>query len=263
MSRVLREIKPQNISVPWTGLDVLLFLAVWLLPLFASVAIAYIASQPQTQATAVDQKDHGHPIAQLIEQGKNSPIVFLVVFLSAVVVAPLVEEFLFRMLFQGWLEAKLKQLQIRYASSIAIVVVSCLFAAIHMNNHGAIDVQALLKGLAISGVFSLAVFMAGIIYLIQIRNVRIADYLFCAERLIRPGFFTCAGYCLLAIVFCLALNAALATNYPGTNVAPVPIFFFSLALGILYNRTQKLSDCILLHASLNGISLMLVWFGAG
>jgi len=252
-------------SVPWTGFDVLLFLALWLAPLLAGVATAYVASlnQPQVQAAAEDAKDHGHLIAQLVAQSKNSLVVFLTAFLAVVVVAPIIEEFLFRMLFQGWLEAKFKQLQIPYASGIAIVIVSLCFAAIHMNNHGAIDAQKLLTGLVVSCIFSLLVFVAGIVYLTQIRNVQIADYLLGMGRLFRPGLFTCTGYCLLAILLCFALNFALTQTFPGTNVAPIPIFFFSLALGILYSRTQNLSYCILLHACLNGISLTLLWFGAG
>ena len=252
-------------SVPWTGFDVLLFLAIWLAPLLAGVAAASIASSDQTQVQVATEEtqDHGHPIAQLVAQSKNSLVVFLIAFLAVVIVAPIIEEFLFRMLFQGWLEVKFKQLQIPYASGIAIVIVSLCFAAIHMNNHGAIDVQKLLTGLVVSCIFSLSVFTAGLIYLTQIRNVRIADYLLGTERFLRSRFFTYAGYCLLAIVLCFALNFALTQTFPGMNVAPIPIFFFSLVLGILYSRTQNLSYCILLHACLNGISLTLLWFGAG
>ena len=258
---MLQEIEFKQPSVPWTGFDVLLLLAVWFAPLFASVAAISIASlsQPQIEATAVEKQDHKHPIAQLIEQSKKSPVVFLIVFLSAVVVAPIIEEFLFRMLFQGWLEVKFKQLQLPCASGVAIVVVSIFFAVIHMSNHAAIDASALLNGLVVTMFFSLTVFAAGVIYLTQIRSVRIADYLIVPVRSVRPRFFICVGCCLLVIVFCLALNACLTLNFPGTNVAPVSIFFFSLALGILYSRTQNLSYCILLHACLNGISLTVLW----
>jgi len=261
-------------SVPWTGFDALLFLAIWLAPLIAGVASVSIASltQPPVEATvevatveavAVDTQDHGHPVAQLIEQNRNSLVVFLLVFVAVVIVASIIEEFLFRMLFQGWLEAKFRQLQVPGASGIAIVIVSLCFAAIHMGNHGAIDVQSLLVGLVETSLFSLFVFTAGIIYLTEVRGVRVADYLFGTERFFRPWFFTCAGCCLLVIASCFALNLSLTNAFPGTNVAPIAIFFLSLALGVLYSRTQNLSYCILLHACLNGISLTLLWFGSG
>ena len=256
---------PVKPSVPWTGFDVLLFIAIWLAPLFAGVAAASIASlnQPQVEAATEVTQDYGHPIAQLIEQSRNSLLVFLIVFLAVVVVAPIIEEFLFRMFLQGWLEAKFKQLQVPGASGIAIVIVSLCFAAIHMGNHGAIEASALLTGLVVTSIFSMVVFTARIIYLKEVRDARIADYFFGTERFFRPWFFTGAGCCLLVIAACLVLNLSLTNTFPGTNVAPIAIFFFSLALGVLYSRTQNLSYCILLHACLNGISLTLLWFGAG
>ena len=264
MSQVMQEIESPKNSVLWTGFEVLLFFAVWLAPLFVSVAVTCVASlnQPQTE-TIADTADHGHPIAQLIEQSQQSPMILLIVFLSAVVAAPIIEEFLFRMLFQGWLEVKLKRSQIPCASGVAIVIVSLFFAAIHVRNHEAIDASALINGIVLSSVFSLLVFTAGIVYLVQVKNVRVADYLLVTERLFRPRLFICVGYCLLAILFCLALNAVLTLNFPGTNLAPISIFFFSLALGVLYSRTQNLSYCILFHACLNGISLALVWLSIG
>lgn len=248
------SVKP---TVPWTGFDVLLFLAIWMAPLLASIAIALFASQPQS---AEATQYHGHPVAQLIVLSKKTPVVFLVVFLAAVVVAPIIEEFMFRMLFQGWLEAKFKQLQMPCASGIAIVIVAFCFAAIHASNHGAIDAQTVLTNLVVSSVYSMLVFSAGIICLHRVRNVRIADYLFVSERFVRPRFFSCVGYCLLTIVSIYGLQVALVAMCPGTNVSPISIFFFALALGILYSRTQNLSDCILFHACLNGISLVFVWY---
>ena len=247
-------------KVPWTGFDVLLFLGIWLAPLLAGVAIAYVASQPQG---AVDTADHGHPLAQLIEQSEHSLVILLVALIAGVIVAPIVEEFLFRMLFQGWLEATFQQLHVPHASSVAIVIVALCFAAIHLNSNDAIDVHTLLIGFVLSSLYSLIVFTAGIVYLTQVRNVQIANYFIGTERFFRPGFFRGMGYCLLVIVFCFVLFATLKSIYPETNVAPVAIFFFALALGVLYSRTQNLSYCILLHACLNGISLTLVWLGVG
>ena len=258
MSNETHEIESERPSIPWTGFDVLLFVALWLAPLIASIAFAAAAT-----SSAAETKNYGHPIIQLIEQGKKTPMVFLIVFTAAVIAAPLIEEFLFRMLMQGWLETKFKQLLIPGASGVAIVIVSSLFAAIHAKNHVVIDAQALLDGLVASSIFSLLVFTAGIVYLTQKRNVRVTDYLFGKEPFFRPGFFLGAGYCLLAILCCLALNAALTMIFPNTNVSPIPIFFLSLVLGVLYRRTQNLSYCIVFHACLNGISLTLVWLGVG
>ena len=255
---MIQEIEVNKPSVPWTGFDVLLLFSLWLAPFIASIVIVFL-NQPPIVATVTDTQNYKHPIVQLIEQSQCSPIVFIIIFLSVVIVAPMIEEFLFRMLLQGWLEVKLRQFKVPNASGIAIVGVSIFFAVIHINNHAVIDVQALLVGIVMSSVFSLMVFATGIIYLTQARNLRVADYVFVKERYVRPHFFTCVGGSLLAIMLCLTLNATLMLYYPGTNLAPIAIFFFSLALGVLYSRTQNLADCILFHACLNGISLALAW----
>jgi membrane protease YdiL (CAAX protease family) len=255
----------KNTSVPWTGYDVLLFLVPWLAPLLMSGVYACAAcctvalTQPPEKAAVIDTSDHGHPIRQLVEQGKESPMVFLVAFLSAVVVAPLVEEFLFRLLLQGWLEAKLFRLHVSNAIGIAIVAVSCLFAAIHAGNHSAANVLSLVFGFVASMVFNLFIFTSGIFYLTQTRNVKMIPCLFGTERFFRPRFFLYAGCCLLALIVLFVLNALLVSIYPKTNISPIPIFFFSMLLGTIYSKTRNLSYCILLHALLNGASLILVW----
>lgn len=45
----------------------------------------------------------GHPLINMLES-ESSPLLFVAAFLAAVVVAPLCEEVLFRLLLQGWLE---------------------------------------------------------------------------------------------------------------------------------------------------------------
>ena len=42
---------------------------------------------------------------------------------------------------------------------------------------------------------------------------------------------------------------------------PLPLFFFALALGTLYYRTHRFLPGIVLHAALNGTSLVLAWLG--
>lgn len=254
-----QENESQNTSVPWTGFDVLLFFALWLTPFLISVVV----SPPHVPVTEEVAENHGHPIAQLVIQCKNSPIIFLVIFLSAVVAVPLLEEFLFRMLLQGYIEAKFKQCQLPYASGMAIAIVSCFFAAMHMGDHKVIDADALLIGTIASIVFCLSIFLMGIGYLAWVKNARIADYLFGTKWFFHPKLITYTGLCLLTLLFCFALNAILSNVFEGTNISPIPIFFFSLVLGIIYSRTQNLSYCILLHACLNGISLVALWFVSG
>ena len=43
---------------------------------------------------------------------------------------------------------------------------------------------------------------------------------------------------------------------------PFPLFFFAVALGAVYYRTHRIVPVIVLHAVLNGTSLVLAWLGS-
>ena len=241
-----------------------MFLLIWFVAQIAcgivGVAVEGLTSSSQpSPAAVVEQKDHGHPVFQLIEHGKKSPMVFLVAFLTLVVVAPLIEEFLFRLLFQGWLEAKLSQSQVPYASGIAIVIVSLFFAVLHAGNSMDMSTLMLFCMFAAVIVSHLLLFTLGIVYLVAVRNVRTTAW-FGTQRFFRPQFLTGASQCLLALLFLFGISAGLDWAFPNTNTDPVPIFFFSLVLGTLYSRTQNITYCVLLHACLNAMSLTIVWF---
>jgi len=98
----------------------------------------------------------------------------------------------------------------------------------------------------------------GILYLVLLRNVNFTDYLFGKERFFRPGFIPIAGYCALGVLFCQGFGILLGYTYKDVNVTPIPIFFFALMLGTLYSKTKNLSYCILFHACLNAVAMVLV-----
>jgi len=250
-------------AVPWTILDVALFFALWL---GAQLIVGGIAVAAHSSARSLAHKaaetggeGHTHPIERLVQQSKNAPIVLLVAFLSVVVVAPLIEEFLFRSLFQGWLESTFLQCRVPCASGVAVVVVSFCFAATHAGNSGDLSTRAFFCLFVSFIVLNLLIVALAMIYMVRVKNIKLTDYLFGTERFFRPHFFTYAGYCLLVILLCFGLNAILERTYPGTNISPIPIFFFSLALGTLYSKTNNLLYCILLHACLNGMSFLMLW----
>ena len=243
-----------------------MFFGIWFTAQIVCSVVAGVASQflPQEQVMVLEEEgDQGHPLTQLIKQSKDSPkallIIFPVVFLTAIVAAPLIEEFLFRMLFQGWLESTLARYGIPWASGIAIVIVSLVFAAIHAGNSEYLDTLALLLLLGFSAVASLLIFVLGLVYLVWGCNIQIDGYLFGTKPFFRSGFFTNVRYCLYALAIIYGISIILELLYPQTNTDPIPIFFFALLLGTIYSRTQNLSYCIALHACLNMISLTIVW----
>lgn len=81
-----------------------------------------------------------HPILEFLDDARG-PAAALVVFTSAVVIAPLAEEFFFRRVLQGWLEK-------RFAAhpGVAVLIASAAFAAAHQG-----------QGLAFLPLFPLAI----------------------------------------------------------------------------------------------------------
>lgn len=263
MSFVPQKIESEKVSVPWTGWDVLFVFVLWFAAQLASGVLASIISPPQPPEltvttemeteTEAERKDQGHVIFQLVQQGKDSPIVLLVVFFAIGVAAPMIEELLFRQFFQGWLEKKLRP-------SLAIVAVSFCFAMLHAGRRETLDGQILFYVLGLITITSLLVFMLGIAYLVWVRNVKLTHCLFGVGRFFHPHFFAYTGCCLFTLIPILGIAAFLDGIAPNINTDPVPIFLFSLVLGTLYSRTRNLSYCILLHAFLNATSLAIVWF---
>jgi membrane protease YdiL (CAAX protease family) len=171
-----------------------------------------------------------------------------------------VEELLFRLFLQGWLEVLLTQLQTPFARGFAIVAVSILFAFAHAGSTGVINERVLLYLFVTMTIANLMVFALGIIYLSYVRNVQVIRCFFGTKPFLRPEFPVIVVLCLAALVPIYGLSYGLDLYYPDVNTDPIPIFLFSLLLGALYSFTRNLSYCILLHAVLNVTSLTILWF---
>jgi len=242
-----------------------MFLCVWLIAqVVCATVVSHFLPQEQALTTTHNEQEHqGHPIVQLLEQAVHTPMIYLVAFLAAVVAAPFVEEFLFRLLLQGWLESKFSQYRVPGAGGVAIVAVSFFFASIHAGSSSAANWQTLFYLFSAFTVTNLLIFTAGLLYLVQVRSVQLTRCLFGTERFFRPHFIASTSWCLLALVFIFEITVILNVLCPNINTDPIPIFLFSLLLGTLYYRTRNLSYCIFLHACLNLTSLILLCLGSG
>ena len=124
-----------------------------------------------------------HPLLKLTRE-HGTLLVLVLATLVAVVVAPVFEEFVFRVMLQGWLEAEQVRLRERRDESV-------------------------------SG---------------------------------RPGF--------APLVICSLLFAALhARSWPD----PVAIFVLSLFLGYAYRQTHRMVPSLVIHAGVNGWTMLNVW----
>ncbi|HEX7449462.1 MAG TPA: type II CAAX endopeptidase family protein [Pirellulales bacterium] len=157
-----------------------------------------------------------HPIIEAL--GKQpSGWLFALSGLSAVVVAPLAEEFLFRGVLQGWLES------------------------LPFKSQPAVGAPA-----DSSGDVSMPATRAGTTNPLVDRNPMAPEGN--ASHDVPKGQ---RGAIVLS-------SAVFALMHWGHGFAPVPLFFLSLGLGWLYQRTHRLLPSIVVHVCLNGCSLLML-----
>jgi membrane protease YdiL (CAAX protease family) len=51
-----------------------------------------------------------------------------------------------------------------------------------------------------------------------------------------------------------------AAHLPQQNADPIPLFIVALVLGYLYQRTHRIWPGVVLHATLNGVSVLMLIF---
>ncbi|MDZ7618406.1 MAG: CPBP family intramembrane glutamic endopeptidase, partial [Patescibacteria group bacterium] len=132
--------------VPWGGGDVLAVLAAKLV--FTALVLGLMRWWLGLELTKTPLPDEAatpevaHAVLQAMASG--GPWVLLLCVISAVVVAPVAEEFLFRVLLQGWLESGLERAKflfpalqpLSYGAAGPILFSSLLFAAVHFRTAG-------------------------------------------------------------------------------------------------------------------------------
>lgn len=254
--------------VPWQGVDLLFLLAVGFAILVACHGlVAWILGPELTRLPAISNPEDSsaaHMITRLIVEGNFR--VFVLCAFSAALVAPIVEEFFFRLLLQGWLEGLQRRLRpsmpvlrrVMPGGVIPILLASFLFAISHfqvatpMGRHPYFYLGMML-GTSVAG-------LAAMVFAIKFLPMRVeataVDLGWSAKHFfadVRLGLLAFAG--LLAPIY--AMQFAMFQVLPKT-IAPDPfvLFFFAIALGVLYHRTHRIVPSIVLHMSLNTFSLI-------
>jgi len=257
-------------DVPWEGIDLILVAAVYVIVLSSVLLLADVCLGPGADlppaARNLDRSSTAHVVEQLFNR-RNAWIILTCVF-SAGIVAPIVEEFFFRLLLQGWLEKTQRRLRpsmptlrrLVPGATGPIVLTSLLFARMHFRVDtplGRLDYLVfLLAGDAVGRLLT----MAFAVWLLRFRVGATAEDLgwiprkFAAD--VKLGLVAFAG--LAAPVYAAQITLTLLLP---EYLAPDPfvLFFFSLALGTLYYRTHRLVPAIVLHMALNVTSLLLLW----
>jgi membrane protease YdiL (CAAX protease family) len=264
--------------VPWRAADLFALLLVyvfvpallapafeWAWPPPRPAAGAPLAPAPQ-QASA-NARDGGragppsteHPMARLLEEG-SGPVVALVV-VSAAVLAPVVEELLFRLLLQGWLESVERRWSRRRAwlrrlspGVMPVALVSLCFAAFHFRAAGgelpsAGHLAALVVGQLVT--------LGAVLWWLRAGLGATLDDLGLVPGLWRKdlaiGLVAFAAVTAPILIFYRAI-IPLAIN---RVLDPFPIFFLAVVLGTLYYRTHRIVPSIVLHMAFNTASVLM------
>ncbi len=253
-------------DVPWNGFDLaLLFMIYLMLNVFAVVLYTDGQASPVPESVSTDSGTTTHPLIHFVLEGKPAMIWLAVVV--AVVVAPLVEEILFRLFLQGWLEKVDRHKrhthpfwQLARWGTMPVVLTSFLFAMMHFRVGQTVDdLDALGKLLLLNAVVGIFTILFGIVWAVKVRGATARDLGFSLPSLGRDLFTGVVAFLAISIPLFSAQKFLFDLFPEWLAVDPIPLFFFSLLAGTLYLRTHRIVPAIALHMSLNGFSMLMLW----
>jgi membrane protease YdiL (CAAX protease family) len=259
--------------VPWHGIDLALVVLFYVAMQGGVLKLADVVLGPYAARTSAvyspDQSTTEHVVGELMA-GRDLWLLLLCV-VSAVVAAPISEEFFFRILLQGWLEA----LQRRWRRQmpmlhrlispgvVPILLTSLLFARMHFRVSGPpIRVPFLVFFLAGDAILRLVTVAFAVGWLRWRVRATPADLGWVPRKILGDAGLGLGAFAAVAAPI-YALQIALHHWLPAYIAPdPLPLFFLALVLGALYYRTHRIVPLIVLHAVLNGTSLALAWLGS-
>jgi membrane protease YdiL (CAAX protease family) len=261
---------------PWSGFDVAVVLLLSVVAGTAAQGVVHVLfASPVVAPADTGAEQTTHFVEQLMMEGGLAGI--LLACLSAIVVAPLVEEFLFRLVLQGWLEKAGRRYGRRFTvlarlgarGAGPVVVSSLLFAALHFRTAAtALPIDYLLATIAGSSIASLVVLVVAVWFLRARAGATAADLGWAPERLGRDAGLGLAAFAaVVGPVFVIQATLIVGQTHgllpKDVSLDPVPLFLFALVLGTLYWRTHRLVPSIVLHMALNATSVAMLLFRPG
>ncbi|QEG34123.1 CPBP family intramembrane glutamic endopeptidase [Bythopirellula goksoeyrii] len=219
-----------DLGLPQSGEQVLHDIGIGSVACAAALLPIYVI---QLGLTILLQPEVEHPIVEQLSES-HSPGMLLAGFLLVVVAAPLGEEFVFRLLLQGWLERWEDEMvgftgSDRRSSEESSELDGEVPAAIEESIVGVDDGQPLT---------------------------------FPAEHLPLPrqGVLATLPHGWVPI---LISGILFGLAHLGHGVSPVPLVLFGIVLGYLYQRTHRLVPSIAAHALFNAYSMIMLWLQLG
>ena len=245
-----------------------------------------VPTDPETvESLTREELAEQHPLTILMQKSGRNPLVILVCFLTAVIVAPLSEELVFRVVMQCGIASTLRR---EFGPTawvrLPVLLTALFFAAIHFRlpSQPEIDQQyidKLFKDMMGTMVGSLIAVAIVIVILRSFYRIRRSDIgLWEGAALLRPATVRrigrdALGALLLFLMMIIPITIvkfavgmfaksdwAAAHGLSGSMVDPVPLFLFALVIGTLYDRTRRLASVFFLHAFFNLYSFLILMY---
>lgn len=265
-----RRVLPRQMRrpVPWGGREAI---GVFLIHLMTLAAMSQIFSQLVPTPSAEGPEETTHFAIRLL-LGEHNPWAIAWAVMAVVLITPLAEEFVYRLVIQGWLESTEPLLRRRFSSLrrlpgvLPLLFSAGLFAFLHARGASPrIDSTGLLLLLTGMALGNLLVVLSGVCWLRFGSGATWADLGWEPRRIPKDVALGLLGY--LAALAPVFLVQWIALCLLPEDVAPDPagIFIFALSLGWLYQRTHRLTPSIVCHMALNAQTVLLillaVWAG--
>jgi len=275
--------------VPWSGLDVLVifFLFHWplILSLFERAQDPVVVRElehhweahlenweahletRQSAGGLSSEETVAHPVFELLKADRRWSTLILCIVV-AVGIAPIAEEFIFRLVIQGWLMAResrwrhrVETLRLVPRGWLPVGSVALWFAFLHSRSASEVlppdQIRAMLVAVGVLQAFgTLTAFgFLRLRYGVGMRSLGIHR-----ERLGRDLRIGLLAFLAVAPPL-LVLQELLTPWLEKWRLAadPLPIFFLGIALGVLLYRTGRIVPSIVLHMGLNALSILLAW----
>ena len=259
--------------MPWGALDLsfvmLIFLAAQACVLF--LAAKYLGADAVYTPAVYDPDKESTLHAALQLMAEADAWVLLLCGFSVIVAAPVAEEFLFRVVLQGWLES-LEQRHRRWMPTLRrllprafmpIALASFLFAMMHFRVDGPpIDKRFLVFMMAGNSAAGLLTMVLAVLVLRWRVGATAADFGWSPSTIRGDVWLGLTAFAAVAVPI-YAVQFALILLLPKYVAAdPIALFLLALVLGTLFYRTHRIVPAIVLHASLNATSFLLAWLGS-
>lgn len=208
--------------------------ATLIVPTFAiQSAVTFVIEQ-----VATEWQPTKHPLIELL-QDDPSPGLFVMAGIFAVVVAPVTEEFLFRVWLQGWFE-NCTQYFVRSRRN-----------ATPESSPNSSHSEHLLMG-------------RGLKLEEPLQTIGAALDAASSETTPPDGVAQSDGVATPAVerpsIWPVLISSTLfSAAHVGNGPDPIPLFVLALGLGYIYQRTRRVLPCIIVHMMCNGISLAALW----